>query len=57
MNTTIYQDDEETLLQSSHREWAENRERLRQEQDQRAVEQFLRMKLTKAKGVNWAERS
>ena len=31
MNTTIDQDDEETLLQSGHRQWAEDQERRQQE--------------------------
>ena len=30
MNTTIDRDDEETILQSSHREWVENQEREQQ---------------------------
>lgn len=45
MNTTIDRDDEETILQSSHREWIEDREREQQDRDERAVEQFLRLKL------------
>jgi hypothetical protein len=45
MNTTIDRDDQETTLQSSHREWAEAWERERQDRDEQAVEQFLRLKL------------
>jgi hypothetical protein len=41
MNTTIDQDDEETILQSSHREWAEDQERRQQDRDKQAVERFL----------------
>jgi hypothetical protein len=44
-NMSRDRDDEETTLPSSHREWAEDQERRRQEQDQRAVERFLRSKL------------
>ena len=49
MNSTIDQDDEDTLLQSSHREWAEAQERELQNRDKRAVERFLAGKL-KQKG-------
>lgn len=45
MNTTIDHDDEETVFQSSHREWAEDQERRQQERDEQAVQQFLRSKL------------
>jgi hypothetical protein len=45
MKTTIYRDDEETLFQSSHREWAEEQERRQQEREEQAVERFLRLKL------------
>jgi hypothetical protein len=45
MNTTIDHDDEETVLQSSHREWVEDREREQQDRDKQAVERFLRLKL------------
>jgi hypothetical protein len=45
MNTTIDRDDEETILQSSHREWVEDREREQQNRDKQAVERFLAKKL------------
>jgi hypothetical protein len=45
MNATIDRDDEETILQSSHGEWIEDREREQQDRDRQAVEQFLRLKL------------
>jgi hypothetical protein len=45
MNTTIDRDDEETIFQSSHREWAEDQERRQQERDERVVQLFLRMRL------------
>ena len=38
-------DDEETVLQSSHREWVEDQERRQQLRDERVVLQFLRLKL------------
>jgi hypothetical protein len=47
MNTTTDRDDEETVFQSSHREWVEDQERRQQERDQRAVEMFLQSKLKK----------
>jgi hypothetical protein len=50
MNTTIDRDDEETIFQSSHREWAEDQERRQQERDEQAVELFLRSKLQNKKG-------
>lgn len=37
MNTTIDHDNEETILQSSHRHWIENREREQQDRDKKAV--------------------
>ena len=43
--TTIDQDAEETVLQSSHRERAEDQERRQQDRDERFVEQFLAGKL------------
>ena len=49
MNTTIDQDDQETTLQSGHREWAEEWEREQQYRDKQAVELFLAAKL-KQKG-------
>jgi hypothetical protein len=36
-NMTIDRDEQETVLQSSHREWCEDREREQQERDERAV--------------------
>jgi hypothetical protein len=45
MNTTTARDDEETLLQSSHREWIEDREREQQNKDKLFVERFLAGKL------------
>jgi hypothetical protein len=45
MNTTIDHDDEETIFQSGHRQWAEDQERQQQERDERVVQQFLRSKL------------
>jgi hypothetical protein len=41
VNTTIDREDEETILQSSHREWIEDREREQQDRDERAVEQHV----------------
>jgi hypothetical protein len=41
MNTTIDRDDEETILQSSHRKWVEDQEREQQLRDERFVERFL----------------
>ena len=40
MNTTIDQDDEETILQNSLREWAEEWEREQQDRDKQVVERF-----------------
>ncbi len=48
MNTTNDRDNEETVFQSSHREWVEDQELRQQERDQRAVELFLRSKLQSA---------
>ena len=48
MNTTNDRDNEETVFQSSHREWVEDQELQQQERDQRAVELFLRSKLQSA---------
>jgi hypothetical protein len=48
MNTTTDRDDEETVFQSSLREWVEDQELRQQERDQRAVELFLRSKLQSA---------
>jgi hypothetical protein len=45
MMTTIDQDDEEAILQSSHRDWIENREREQQDRDKQVVERFLAGKL------------
>jgi hypothetical protein len=45
MNTTTDRDDEETIFQSGHREWAEAWEREQQDRDKQAVEQFLAGKL------------
>src|SRR5450432_4228840 len=45
MKTTIYRDDEETIFQSSHRQWMESQEREQQDQDEQAVERFLVGKL------------
>ena len=45
MNTTIDQDDEETILQNSLREWAEEWEREQQDRDKQVVERFLAGKL------------
>jgi hypothetical protein len=42
-------DNQETVLQSSHREWIEDREREQQIRDRKAVERFLATKL-KQKG-------
>jgi hypothetical protein len=50
MNTTIDRDDEETILQSGHREWAEEWERRQQDRDRQAVERFLAGRL-KHKGA------
>jgi|HubBroStandDraft_4_1064222.scaffolds.fasta_scaffold1605712_1 hypothetical protein len=41
---TIDRDDEETILQNSHREWAEDLERRQQLRDEWFVERFLRLK-------------
>jgi hypothetical protein len=45
MIMTTDRDDEETVFQSSHRQWAEDQERRQQERDEQAVELFLRSKL------------
>jgi hypothetical protein len=37
------QDDRESTLQSSHREWVEAREREQQLRDEQVVQQFLRL--------------
>jgi hypothetical protein len=41
---TIDRDDEETILQNSHLEWAEDLERRQQLRDEWFVERFLRLK-------------
>jgi hypothetical protein len=43
--TTIDRDDEETVFESSHREWAEEWEREQQRRDKLVVEKFLAGKL------------
>jgi hypothetical protein len=45
MNSVANDDDQETTLQSGHREWAEAWEREQQLRDERVVQQFLRSKL------------
>jgi hypothetical protein len=42
---TTDSDDQETFLQSSHREWIEDREREQQTRDRQAVERFLASKV------------
>jgi hypothetical protein len=44
-HTTTDRDDEETTLQSSHREWVEDHELRQQELDRLAVEMFLRFRV------------
>ena len=41
MNSVANDDDQETTLQSGHREWAEAWEREQQVRDERVVQQFL----------------
>lgn len=41
MNCPTIDQDEETVLQTSHRKWAEEWERRQQDQERRAVERFL----------------
>jgi hypothetical protein len=57
MNTTTDRDNEETVFQSSHREWVEDQELRQQERDQRAAISAIKTPIGQQTGLEPASQT